>query len=107
MITRLAEFVIRRRKAVVIASLVLFVIAGAVGGNVANHLNNGGFDDPSAESVVATNILDHQFHAGDPGLVLVVTAKHGSVDSPAVVNEGKQLTALAAAQPKVVQAFSY
>ena len=46
----LGEFAVRRRRWILMATLVLAVVAGAFGGNVAQHLSSGGFDDPSSES---------------------------------------------------------
>jgi hypothetical protein len=42
-----------------------------------------------------------------PNLVLLVTAKHGSVDDPAVTAEGAALTQELAGEPAVQQASSY
>jgi len=107
MITRIAEFVVRRRKGVLAAAAVFIVVAGAVGGGVASHLNNGGFADPASESVIAEHLLNNQFHTGDPGVVLVVRAQHGTVDTPAVAAAGRRITAALAAAPHIGQAFSY
>jgi RND superfamily putative drug exporter len=106
-LTRLAQFVIRRRKGVLAASLIVLILAGAVGGSVSSKLSSGGFDNPSSESSQASKLLDHQFHTGDPNIVLVVRAVHGTVDGAAVARAGKELTDLTAAQPNVGQAISY
>ena len=52
MLAALARFVVRRRKSVLVATLVFVVFAGAFGGSVAESLTSGGFDDPNAEAVV-------------------------------------------------------
>ncbi|MGH9041602.1 MAG: MMPL family transporter [Acidimicrobiia bacterium] len=86
---RLARFLIRRRKPVLIASGVFFVAAGALGGSVADHLSRGGFDDPAAESVKARHRLEDEFGAGLPAYVLVVTPTSGGVRGvPAVADHG-------------------
>ena len=108
MLTRLAHFLVQKRKAVLVAAGLLLVISAVFGGSVSKKLNNGGFDDPSAPSTRAATILDHQFHTGDPNLVLVVKAKPGkNVDDPAVAAEGLELTRLASQQPNVNAAISY
>ena len=51
MLTRLGLFTVRRRRAILVSTLVLFLAAGAVyGGNVATRLSSGGFDNPSSDS---------------------------------------------------------
>ena len=107
MLTRLARFTVRRRRRVLIGTVVFFAVAGAFGGNVASHLSSGGFDDPSAESSKADRILDQVFNAGDPNLVLLVDAKQGGVDDPAVAAAGNALTQELAITPGIDQAVSY
>ncbi|HWW52961.1 MAG TPA: MMPL family transporter [Acidimicrobiales bacterium] len=107
MLTRLAQFVVRRRKRILVGALAFLIVAGAVGGSVASHLNSGGFDNPSSESSKVSTLLDRQFHTGDPNLVLVVRAVHGTVDDPAVAAEGTALAKATAAQAHVGQAISY
>jgi len=92
MLRRLGEFTVRRRWWVLIGSLVVFVAAGAFGGKVAQSLSTGGFDDPSSESSRAAGVLQSEFHGGNPNIVLLLTAKHGSVGDPAVAAEGMRLT---------------
>jgi putative drug exporter of the RND superfamily len=95
---------------VLVVALAWFALAGAVGGGVATHLSSGGFSDPAAQSSRATNLLRDHFGAGDPNVILLVTAiggPRGGVDSPAVAAAGQALTARLARQPNVVQANSY
>src|SRR5579872_7319904 len=107
MITRLARFVIRHRKGVLVGALLVLIGSFAVGGKVADKLNNGGFNDPAAESTIGANLLDSQFHAGSPNVLLLVTARQGTVDSPAVAAAGLALTRQLGATPYVEAAASY
>ena len=107
MLSRLATTVVRRRKLVLLIALSWFVLAGVVGGGVASHLANGGFTDPAAESTRVTNLLKSRFHTGDPNVVLLVTARHGTVDSPDVAAAGQALTQRLGSEPAIAQAFSY
>ena len=84
MLVRLAQLTVRRRRAILITSVILFGVAGVVGGGVAEHLSSGGFDDPGAESTRAGEVIDEVFDAGEPNVVLLVTARAGTVDAPAV-----------------------
>jgi putative drug exporter of the RND superfamily len=105
---RLTRWIIRRRRTVVIGSLIGLVLAGVFGGGVAEHLTTGGFEDPQSESFQARQVLEDEFGALDPQLVLLVTAPPGtSVDDPAVVAAGQSLTEELASEPGVVQVVSY
>jgi putative drug exporter of the RND superfamily len=108
MLTRLGRFTFRRRRAVLVGA-VLFVLASfALAGGVADRLTTGGFADPSSESERAASILEHQFHAKDPNIVLLVTARNGAtVDDPAVAAAGRQVTSELAATRGLEQVASY
>ena len=89
-------------------SAVLFVVlAGAFGGGVAENLTAGGFVDPATESAQAEEILDDRFDTGVPNVVLVVTARAGNVDTPAVTDAGLALTEELAAEDHVTNVVSY
>src|SRR5262249_39488982 len=108
MVARLARFVVRRRWAVLAGTIVFILLAGAVGGGVASRLSSGGFQNPNAESTKAENLVADHFHAGDPNLVFLVTAKGGkTVNDAAVTAKGNELTRKLAAEPDVAQAQSY
>ncbi|HVF31544.1 MAG TPA: MMPL family transporter [Acidimicrobiales bacterium] len=107
MLTRLAQFTVRRRRAVLLGSLVAFLVAGALGGGVADRLSSGGFEDPGAESTRAQRLVDGTFGSGTPNLVLLVTVDAGDVDAPVAAEAGRALTAEVAALPGIDQAVSY
>jgi RND superfamily putative drug exporter len=107
MLTRLGRLVLRRPWAILAATLVAVALAGAFGGGAIGHLKSGGFDDPAAESVKAAAALRDTFGTGDPNLVLLVTARHGDVDDPAVARRGEDLTRRLAAEPDLAQVASY
>jgi RND superfamily putative drug exporter len=105
----LARFLVRRRRRVLIGALLAFVVAGALGGNVASRLSQGGFDDPGSESFKADEALEDTFGQGDPHVVLLVeTTEPGTtVDDPAVAEYGRRLTDELGAEADVVQSASY
>jgi RND superfamily putative drug exporter len=107
MLTRLGRLALRRRWAILLATLVAVTVAGAFGGGAIGHLKSGGFDDPAAESVKAAATLRDIFGTGDPNLVLLVTASRGDVDDPAVARAGEDLTRRLAAEPDLAQVASY
>ncbi|HVE91906.1 MAG TPA: MMPL family transporter [Actinomycetota bacterium] len=104
---RLGRWVVRRRKVVLAASAVAIVVSAVLGAGVAERLSSGGFDDPGAESSEAARILESRFKTGDPNLVLLVTARQGSVDSSAVAAQGAALTEELSAERGIDQALSY
>ena len=107
MLERLGRFLLRRRWAVLAATLIVVVMAGVFGGGAVARLKSGGFEDPAAESTRAAKVLREEFGVGDPNLVLLVTAKGGNVDDPAVAAAGTALTRRLAAEPDLAQVVSY
>jgi uncharacterized membrane protein YdfJ with MMPL/SSD domain len=107
MFTALARFSYRYRWPVLIAFLVLFPIAGLFGGGAFALLKPGGFDDPSAESYRARNLLLSQLDTGGADLLALYTVPSGSVDDPAVRDAVTAALARAAEHPGVERAVSY
>src|SRR4051812_13157064 len=79
MLDGLARFVYRRRGFVAIGAVVFFVVAGGIGGSVANPLAPYGGDDPATESVKADDLL--QAHGYRP-TSLIVLIQNAAVDQP-------------------------
>src|SRR5438067_8368497 len=107
MLGSLAALVIRRRVTFLAVVGVFVVVAAALGGNVAKHLSSGGFNDPGAPSEQAHRELARVSHADQPNLILLVTAKAGTVDDPAVAAQGAALTQRLATTPGISQSVSY
>ena len=85
MLGRLARFTIERRRLTLVAAVIVFLVSGALGGDVAAHLSTGGFEDPTSESFQADQALLDTFGVGVPNVVLLVTADDpGTGDQPAV-----------------------
>ena len=74
MLDSLARFVYRRRRLVAIGAAIFFVIAGAIGGSVASHLDPYGADDPATDSVKADNLLQARGFRDASVIVLVRNA---------------------------------
>ena len=107
MLVRLGAFTVRRRKLILVGALLFVVASFAIAGGVAGRLTSGGFADPSSESERAAVLLQQKFGAQEPNIILLVTAKQGSVDSPDVRAAGLQLTRELARQPSLRQVVSY
>jgi putative drug exporter of the RND superfamily len=102
-----ARLIVQRRRGVLVVALILAALAGAFGGSVAKNLSNGGFNDPNAESTKAREIVEKQFGAGSPNIVLLVSAVDKSVDSARSAQAGSDLTKELAAEPGVSGVVSY
>ena len=107
MLTRLGRAAVAHRRLILVVSVVGFILAGVFGGNVASKLSTAGFDDPNAESTIADETLEAEFGSGQANLILLVTAKSGSVDDETVAAAGQALTEELQAEPTIAQAFSY
>jgi putative drug exporter of the RND superfamily len=107
MLARLGRFTVRHRKAVLVGTVAFFVLAAVLGSGVASRLSSGGFDDPASESSRAERAIKREFGEQYPDLVLLVTAKRGTVDEPDVVAAGNALTAQLASERGVARAISY
>jgi RND superfamily putative drug exporter len=104
---RLARWVVAHRVAVLVVSGLFVAAAAVLGGNVSSRLSQGGFDASSEQSVQAANVLASEFHDGADNIVLLVHARHGTVNSPTVAAAGTALTRLLAAQPHMANVESY
>ncbi|MDT5037806.1 MAG: putative drug exporter of the superfamily [Micromonosporaceae bacterium] len=106
MFDRLARLAVRRPKLVLIATALLVVGALLYGMNVLSGLKQGGQTDPASGSARGAEVLDTQFGAGHPNLVLLVRADR-PVDDPAVAAAATRLAARLAAEPEVAGVSSY
>ena len=104
---RLGQFLVARRRWVLVVGLLAVVAAGMFGADVASKLSSGGFEDPSSDGAKATAILDEHFGAGEPNVVLLVRADGTSVDDPAVAAAGQNVTDRLAAADGVSDVVSY
>ena len=126
MFTAIGSLVIRRRRAVLVASVGLLVLAGIVGAGVFSRLDGGGFDAPDAESTRAAVELEERFDTGQPNYIVLVdvdpgaTADDGTVggtdvtgdrtvavDSAEVVEEAEMAFGELEADPVVAEVVSY
>jgi RND superfamily putative drug exporter len=108
MLTRLAWFAVRRRRLVLAFSALFVFAAAALGSGAFGVLEDGGFEDPDAESSRASDILDDQFDdGGAPSLVLLARSTTGDVDHPEATADGTALTDALAATPGVTEVQSY
>jgi RND superfamily putative drug exporter len=106
MLTRLADFGIRRPRRVLAVAGLLFVLAALYGFSAASHLSSGGFRDPHSASSQADDLMQKQFHAGPTNLVVEVTSDQG-VDSAAARAAGLDAVQKIRSSPYADQVTSY
>ena len=108
MFTRLGRFTVRRRRLVLALTVLFVVAAGAAGVGVFGALEDGGFEDPGSESSRAAEFLSDELGASDPEIILLVESATGDdIDDPAVAAAGVDLTESLLAEPQVGSAISY
>jgi len=104
----LALFVVRRRWWVIALALVALPLSALYGGGVHGKLSPGGFVDPGSESARTAAAVSKEFPASaQSDFVILVTAKHGTVNSPDVRSAGLALTERLRRTDGVVTSYSY
>ncbi|ONI92681.1 hypothetical protein ALI22I_02715 [Saccharothrix sp. ALI-22-I] len=102
----IARVAVRRRWWVLAAALVFAALAGAFGGTVSDKLINGGYTPESSPATEADRLLAERFSAGEPSLVLVVSAD-GGIDQPSAAQAGARLTEEIGGDSRVGSVTSY
>ena len=106
MVTALARFAVRRRKAVLAAAVLFVLVSIALGAGVVSRMSGAGFSDPRSASIRAARALSADFHTGTPNFLLLVKARAG-VDAPDVTAAARDLTSRLSAEPGVGNVISY
>ena len=105
---KLAILIVRHRWLVIVIALIAMPVAAIVGGGVHERLSSGGFEDPGTESAHAKAELKRSFPQSSlSDFVLVVTAKDGDVDNPAVTKSATAIAKDLASRNGVVAVGSY
>ena len=104
MFEALASLAQRRRKLVVIAAVVLFGAAGAIGSGVADRLDPYGADDPDTEGVIADERLKE---AGFRDASVIVLIEDADVTTPAGARTGGAGQRSARRRPDVARVTGY
>ncbi len=99
---------VRFPAAIVIVAFIAMLVAGAIGGDVEKSLSSGGFEDPGAESAVASQVMADEFGNGRPDLVVLVSSLDRSrISEGAAAEAGKALAAELAARDDVFSVADY
>ena len=86
MFSALGKYSYSHRKWIVATSVVVFLMAVVFGGGAIDKLKLGGFEDESAESFVAKELLEEQLGQGQSSLFVVFSSDRLSVDDPRFQN---------------------
>ncbi|MEU3878244.1 MMPL family transporter, partial [Streptomyces sp. NPDC029704] len=100
---------VRHRYAVAVLAVVVALLAGLAGHDVARRVSSGGMVPPRAESVRADEILGRDFGADAPDVVLLARVKStgATVDSAAARAAARSVAARLGADPSVTKVRSY
>ncbi|MGB0875417.1 MAG: MMPL family transporter [Mycobacterium sp.] len=90
MLYRIAALAIASPRRILVITALLMVIAGVFAVPVTKSLSAGGFQDPSAESSRATQLLADKFDQSEMQLIFLVTAPDG-MSSPAARAAGADI----------------
>src|SRR5580765_1269034 len=107
MLEKWGWFVVRRSRAILAVCLLGAVLSVYCYVTLPGRLSLELFVDRSSEAYKAQAILQDKFGVGVPNLLLVVTARQGSVDDPTVAREAQALVDRLAAEPGVTDVVSY
>jgi len=100
-------FVVRHRVATLWAGVVVTLVLGVLAAGAMDALVLSRWEAPGSESVRAEQILARDFATGNANLILLVTARSGTVDDPDVAAAATALGGELAADPLVGDAWSY
>jgi len=107
-VRRLALFVVKKRWWIIALALVALPLSALYGGGVHGKLSPGGFVDPGSESARTAAAVAKEFPSSSQSdFVILVTAKHGTVNSPDVRAAGLALTRRLRHADGVLTSFSY
>jgi putative drug exporter of the RND superfamily len=106
MFDAIGRLVLRRPRRILALAGLALVLAAVFGVRAPARLQTGGFTSTSAPSQIASDRLQSAF-GGRPNLILLVRARSGSVDDPAVAAAAGRLTGALSATAGVDRVTSY
>ena len=106
MFVRIGRFAATHARAVLAVAILLMIGAGALGMTAFGKLQSQGFTDPGAESSQAQDLVQRHF-GGTADFLLLVQARDGTVDDPAVRDAASGLSTRVAADRELSEVASY
>ncbi|WP_241518596.1 MMPL family transporter [Streptomyces sp. CB03238] len=96
-----------RARLVVWLGVALAVLGVVLAAGTMDRLLLSRFESPGSESLNTRAVLQEEFGTGTPSVLLMVTARQGTVDDPAVAAEGRALERELAGKDGVAEVASY
>jgi RND superfamily putative drug exporter len=106
MFGRIGRFTASHAKAVLTITALLVVGAAALGLTAFGKLKTEGFEDPGADSSQAMALIERQF-GGENDVVFLFSSDTGSIDDPAALRAGADLSDRLATDPGITGFTSY
>ncbi|MFI9000904.1 MMPL family transporter [Streptomyces sp. NPDC053541] len=106
-LARLGGGIARRPRLVIWLSALLTVFGLVLAAGAMDRLALSRFESPGSESIDTRAALAEEFDTGTPSVLLLITAKHGTVDDQEVAEAGLGLERELAAQDGVAETASY
>ncbi|MGM7719319.1 MMPL family transporter [Metabacillus sp. Hm71] len=103
----LGRFIVKRRYLIIIIGIIWMIVSGIIAAGTLGKLTLSRFEVPDSESNRVSHLLEENFGTGSSNLVLLVTAKTGTVDSKEVKEAGLALTEELASEEALHEAGSY
>ncbi|WP_280272604.1 MMPL family transporter [Nocardia wallacei] len=104
----IGNLVTRFPRRVVASAIVVFVALGVVAAGALNALTQSRFASVTGDSFQADHVVADRFGTNTPNVAVMITPESGrSVDDPAIVRIGQQLTDLVRTQPGIADAWSF
>ncbi|MGG3571453.1 MMPL family transporter [Bacillus gobiensis] len=104
---KIGQFIVNARWFVIAAAILLTIVSAIFAVGTVGQLTLSRFEVPGSESDRASQVLANTFDTGNSNLILLVTAKSGTIDSREVQDAGTALTNELEAEETVVHADSY
>jgi RND superfamily putative drug exporter len=104
---RLGALVVRRSRLTLLVGLIATLVFAAIGAGAMGAMVLSRWEAPGTESVHAQDVLRRDFGTGNANLILLVTARTGTVDGAAVRAAGQRLTDDLRGRPLVGDVWSY
>jgi putative drug exporter of the RND superfamily len=101
----IAQLAIRAPRRIIAIALLVMAGAAVFGIPVANHLSPGGFEDPTADSAQAAQLLADKFHQGDTQMLITVSSS-GGAQGDAARGVGTDIATRLQSSPYVAQVVS-
>jgi RND superfamily putative drug exporter len=104
----IAQLAVARRGLILALTVFVAALAAFYGAGVQQHLVNGGFQDPSSQSMRVDDALARDFGTGVPNLVVIASGRGGrALEDPAVTDAAKGLVERIRTFAGVVSVDSY